>query len=247
LAAAIDDEALEVRFQPKVELATNRLIGAEALVRWFTTAEGEITPDEFIPLAEETGLVIPLGRSVLTRACRAAASWPDGRAVAVNLSPVQLERDDVVATVEHALAASGLDPHRLELEITENVLMHDVAHATAVLRRLRELGVKLALDDFGTGYSSLNMVWRLPLDTLKLDRAFVHALDVDPRTVDIVAGILAMARRLDLDTVAEGVETSRQREILRDLGCRLGQGFLFGPARAELDCAEPLSLPRARA
>ena len=232
LAQAIADDQLDVRFQPKVYLASGRLHGAEALARWFTGDGVEVPPGEFIPLAEDSGLVIPLGRAVLARACAGAAGWPDGGRVAVNLSPVQLVRDDVVAVVDHALATGGLAPDRLELEVTESVLLHDIDRVTATLERLRALGVSVALDDFGTGYSSFAMLWRLPLDTLKLDRAFVRALDVDARMVEVVGGMVEMAKRLGLTTVAEGVETSGQRERLCELGCELGQGFLFGAAAA---------------
>jgi EAL domain-containing protein (putative c-di-GMP-specific phosphodiesterase class I) len=228
LDRAIAEDVLDVRFQPKVTLATGRMAGAEALVRWFTPAGEEVPPDDFIPIAEESGLIVPLGRAVLARACHAAADWPNAGAVAVNLSPVQLERDDVVAMVEHALAHSGLPPHRLELEVTEQVLLEDVDRVASTLGRLRDLGVALALDDFGSGYLSFAMLRRLPLDTLKLDRSFARALDLDPRAADVVAGMVAMAHRLGLATVAEGVETAGQRDLLRRLGCDLGQGFFFG-------------------
>jgi predicted signal transduction protein with EAL and GGDEF domain len=232
LACAIDAEDLEVRYQPQVALATGALVGVEALVRWFPADGGEITPSEFIPLAEESGLVVPLGRCVLRRACAEAVASPAAGRLAVNLSPVQLARDDIVATVAETLAATGLPADRLELEVTENALHDDVERAVDRLDRLRRLGVTIALDDFGTGFSSLAILWRLPIDTLKLDRAFVRDLEFDPRSVEILTEVVAMARHLSLATVAEGIETPDQRALLTELGCDVGQGFLFGAAAA---------------
>ena len=222
----------ELAYQPIVVLETGAIHGFEALLRWTHPTRGPVGPAEFVPLAEEMGLIVDLGRWVLERACAEAATWPSapgGAApgISLNLSGRQLDDPGLVADVADALLASRLAPERLTLEITESVLMGDAAAAAATLRRLRHLGVRLAIDDFGTGYSSLSYLRSFPIDTLKIDRSFVAALGDGRRETAVVDSIVRLARTLQLDTVAEGIETPAQLAGVRGLGARLGQGFLF--------------------
>jgi diguanylate cyclase (GGDEF)-like protein len=228
LAKAVEREEIVVQYQPIVELATGRLVAAEALVRWEHPARGLVPPSEFVPLAEETGLIVPLGRHVLNAACAQAARWGDGLRMHVNLSVGELLHPDLPAVVREALATAGIGPDQLVLEITESQLLGDTEGAAERFRVLRELGVRIALDDFGTGYSSLSYLHSLPLDALKIAKTFVDALDSDGRESGFVAMILELARTLDLDVIAEGIETPAQLAALRELGARLGQGFLLG-------------------
>ena len=221
---------LRALYQPIVRLADGAMIAAEALVRWDHPERGLLEAAQFVPLAEETGIIVPIGAWVLEEACRQAASWSgDGTvpAVSVNLSARQLSRPELVDVVGEALAASGLDPDRLWLEITESVLMEDAGTAVDALGRLRALGVHLCVDDFGTGYSSLAYLRRFPVDALKVDRSFVAGLGEDPEDSAIVEAVVSMAHSLRLSVVAEGVETDEQLARLRDLGCELAQGFYF--------------------
>jgi EAL domain-containing protein (putative c-di-GMP-specific phosphodiesterase class I) len=188
-----------------------------------------VPPADFIPIAEETGLIVPIGAWVLRRACADAAAWPGEPKVAVNLSPVQSRRGaDLVAVVRDALRVSGLPPGRLELEITEGLLLHDTEAALLTLTELRALGCSIAMDDFGTGYSSLGYLWRFPFDKLKIDRSFVLGMGEDPKAAAIVSSVVALGRALGLTVTAEGVETAEQAASLRDAGCAQGQGFLLG-------------------
>ncbi|WP_114649326.1 EAL domain-containing protein [Pseudothauera hydrothermalis] len=233
LRRAIERNEFFLEYQPQVDCANGRIIGVEALLRWAHPHLGRIAPDKFIALAEETGLIVPIGRWVLRTACQQAMRWyAAGRAlqVAINVSGRQITHDDIVAAVRDALAASGLPPAWLELEITEGQMLHDVAQTTRVLEALRALGVTLAIDDFGTGYSSLSYLKRLPLNRLKIDRSFVSGLPDDRDDLSIVATILAMARNLGLEVVAEGVETAAQLHYLREHGCNAYQGWLCAPA-----------------
>jgi predicted signal transduction protein with EAL and GGDEF domain len=218
-------------YQPLVS-ADGETIGFEALVRWHHPATGTIPPGDFIPIADESGLIVPLGRQVLLEACGEAVQWPANGAdqplsVSVNLSPRQVAHPSLVETVAEALDQSGLEPHRLNLEITETVLLEDSDSALEALRDLKALGVGLVLDDFGTGYSSLGYVKRFPIDVLKIDRSFVDGLGHDAEDDAIVSAVLSMGRALGLDVVAEGVETREQARHLQSLGCTLAQGFLF--------------------
>ena len=216
-------------YQPLHCFADGGLGGFEALLRWPHAERGPVPPDAFIPIAEETGLIVPIGAWVLRRACLDAAGWPDGLKVAVNLSPVQFRRGvDLVALVRDALAVSGLPPERLELEITEGLLLHDTDAALRTLTELRALGCSIAMDDFGTGYSSLGYLWRFPFDKLKIDRSFVLGMGEDPKAAAIVSSVVALGRALGLTVTAEGVETAEQVASLRDAGCAQGQGFLLG-------------------
>jgi polar amino acid transport system substrate-binding protein len=238
LRRAVDRDELRVFFQPEVDLTTGTVVGCEALVRWQRPEHGLMMPGEFIPLAEETGVIDDIGAWVLREACRTAVSWPshDGEPtrVRVNLAPRQLARADLVSYVELVLTETGLVPDALCLEITETALVDETGHARDVLERLAMLGVRIAVDDFGTGWSSLGYLKRLPVDELKIDRSFVDGLGSDAEDTAIVTAVVSMAQALGLAVVAEGVETETQRDELVRLGCRLAQGFLFGRPEPEL-------------
>jgi len=234
LQRAIEAEALVLHYQPQRRLRDQRLVGFEALLRWPHPQRGLIAPVEFIPLAEQNGLIVPLGAWVIRAACAEAARWQGDYRVAVNLSPAQFRHGDLVHTVADALARTGLPAHRLELEITESLLQEDPEDVVALLRDLRGLGVSIAMDDFGTGWSSLAHLWRFPFGKLKIDRAFVTDLARDPKLSAIIATIVGLGRILDMTVVAEGVETEEQARILTAEGCEQGQGWLFGrPMPAE--------------
>ena len=232
LRRALQRHELRAHYQPIVDLATARVVGFEALVRWQHPTRGLVPPLSFIPLAEETGLIGPVGRWVLETACRQAAIWRDGRSgpdapfMSVNLSGRQFAQPDLVDEIAGILVESGLEPSALELEITESVVMDQSETGVRTLRRLRDLGVRLVLDDFGTGYSSLSYLKHLPLDTIKIDRSFVAGLGGDADR-SIVEAVLALAHGLRIGVVAEGIETEAQRARLVELGCTLGQGYLF--------------------
>jgi EAL domain-containing protein (putative c-di-GMP-specific phosphodiesterase class I) len=230
LRAALAGDELELAFQPIVTLDGTRLIAAEALLR-LSDHDHSISPAEFIPIAEETGLIVPIGAWVLAEACGRAARWQEiaGRRidVSVNLSPRQLTHPDLVDHVRTALADSGLPADALILEITENVLLGDAERPLEVLRDLRGLGIRLALDDFGTGYSSLAYLTRLPLDILKLDRAFIARLAPGTQEAAVTAAIAQMAAAIGLTVIAEGVETAEQAAVLEAIGVGLAQGYRF--------------------
>jgi predicted signal transduction protein with EAL and GGDEF domain len=219
---------LENAYQPKFDLRTGALVGAEALVRWQHPIRGQVPPANFVPLAEETGLILPLGEAVLRRACWDALRWPADVSLAVNVSAVQVERCDVGELVADCLRESGLEPRRLEIELTESIFLGDSSRAQALLAKLKQLGVRVALDDFGTGYSSLGALQSLPLDTLKIDRSFVMNLEgKDPKAAAIVRTVVQLANAIGARTVAEGIETETQRATLTALGCDVGQGYLL--------------------
>ena len=227
LRQAISGGKLEVYYQPCLSLQSNEITGCEALVRWRHPERGMVSPAEFIPIAEETGLVNQLGEWVLTTACREAATWPSDINLAVNVSPVQFKSGTLALKIMAALAASGLPASRLELEITEAVLIRDDDTALAILHQLRAIGVRIALDDFGTGFSSLSYLKRFPFDKIKIDRCFVSDIDAADGSSSIVQAVVNIATALNMTTVAEGVETEAQREVLRKLGCTQMQGYLF--------------------
>jgi diguanylate cyclase (GGDEF)-like protein len=243
---ALLDGAFEVYYQPCVSLHDNRIAGCEALVRWRHPERGMISPAEFIPVAEETGLINELGEWVLTTACREAVTWPGELKLAVNVSPVQFKSGTLALKIAAALAASRLPARRLELEITEAVLIRDDDAALAVLHQLRAIGVRIALDDFGTGYSSLSYLQRFPFDKIKIDRCFVNDITSKGGS-SIVQAVVNIAAARDMMTLAEGVETSQQRELLRALGCTEMQGFLFSPAIPASDIRRLLRSGRDRA
>ncbi|WP_457388720.1 putative bifunctional diguanylate cyclase/phosphodiesterase [Roseateles sp. P5_E1] len=233
LRLALDADQLEMHYQPQIELATGKLRGFEALMRWRHPVRGLVPPAVFIPLAEDSGLIITIGAWALLIACRDAARWPGELRVAVNVSALQFERSPIELHVLEALERTGLPADRLEIELTESALLKDSQHAIDLLTRLRALGVRTALDDFGTGFSSLAYLRRLPLDQLKIDRAFIADLDhpqAGATARAIVAAIHDLAQALGLHTVAEGIETAEQHQVLTELGCSLGQGFLFAQA-----------------
>jgi diguanylate cyclase (GGDEF)-like protein len=229
LREAIERNQLELHYQPIINLRSNAISGFEALARWRHPAKGMVPPALFIPVAEDSGLILPLGEWALTEACRQAALWPDDVVVAVNLSPVQFTAPDLVEIVARVLGESGLAPHRLELEITERIFMADSENTLSALRRLKALGVRIAMDDFGTGYSSLSYLRSFPFDKIKIDRTFVSDLGEAGERVVIVQAVVSIARALGMTTTAEGVETAGQHQFLAALGCDEVQGYLFSP------------------
>ena len=226
---ALLDGAFEVHYQPCVSLHDNRITGCEALLRWRHPERGMISPAEFIPVAEETGLINDLGEWVLATACKEAMTWPEAIKLAVNVSPVQFKSGTLALKIAAALASSRLPAGRLELEITEAVLIRDDDAALTVLHQLRSIGVRIALDDFGTGYSSLSYLQRFPFDKIKIDRCFVNDITSKGGS-SIVQAVVNIAAARNMMTLAEGVETSQQQELLRALDCTEMQGFLFSPA-----------------
>ncbi len=227
LRQALVNGGFEIHYQPLVDLHTNEVSGCEALLRWRHPERGMVSPAEFIPIAEDTGLINELGDWVLRMACNEAATWPAHVRVAVNVSPVQLKSDTLALRIAGALATSGLDPRRLEIEITEAVLIRDDEAALSILHLLRAIGVRIALDDFGTGYSSLSYLKRFPFDKIKIDRCFVADIAEASGAPVIVQAVVNIAAASNMTTVAEGVETTAQREMLRTLGCTEMQGYLF--------------------
>ena len=233
LRLALARGEFEVFYQPLVNLVTRCVTGTEALLRWNSAAHGMVSPADFIPVAEESGLIRPLGAWVLQQACAEAARWPEHLKVAVNLSPRQFNGGDLVQDVTSALHAAGLQPHRLELEITESVLLQDSATVLRTLHQLRSLGVRIALDDFGTGYSSLSYLQSFPFDKIKIDQCFVRDLTVGANSMHIVKAVVTLAHNLGMTTTAEGIETQEQLSRLHGAGCTEGQGYLFErPLRA---------------
>ena len=220
----------ELHYQPIVNLQSNEINGFEALIRWPHSERGMVSPGAFIPLAEEIGLIVPLGEWVLRTACATAARWPDHVKVCVNVSPVQFRTRGLVEVVVGALAASGLRPDRLELEITETTLLADTAATLAILHQLREVGVQIAMDDFGTGYSSLSYLQTFPFDRIKIDRSFIKGVAEQNGSLNIVRAVAALAKGIGMATTAEGVETREQLETVKSEGCTEMQGFLFSQA-----------------
>ncbi|WP_456724998.1 MULTISPECIES: putative bifunctional diguanylate cyclase/phosphodiesterase [unclassified Bradyrhizobium] len=243
LRDAIQNEGLRPYYQPLVDLTSGRITGFEALVRWPHPERGMISPGEFIPVAEETGLINPLGALMLRRACMDAAQWPDDVRVAVNLSPLQFRTGNLLALITDALRQSGLPARRLELEITETLLLEKSSQVLATLHALRALGVRMSMDDFGTGYSSLSYLRSFPFDKIKIDQSFVRDLGANPDAQAIVRSIVSLGVGLGVTITAEGVETEAELSCLRAEGCHEGQGFLFSRARPN---AEVISLLKAQ-
>ncbi|MBT1515083.1 EAL domain-containing protein [Bradyrhizobium sp. SRL28] len=246
LRAALQREEFEVYYQPIRDVAKDVVVAFEALVRWNHSLRGMISPVNFIPLAEETGLIVPLGDWVLRQACVDAAGWSRDVGVAVNLSPVQFRNPSLVSTVKEALKASGLPPHRLELEITESVLLQNSEATLAVLHELRAFGVRISLDDFGTGYSSLSYLRSFPFDKIKIDRSFVSELATRADSMAIVRAVTGLGKSLGIVTTAEGVETDAQFDLLRQEGCTQAQGYLFSKPRPAAEVEGMLTQPRQR-
>ena len=238
LRQALIDGGFEIHYQPLVNLHSGVVSGCEALLRWRHPERGMVSPAEFIPIAEDTGLINELGDWVLRTACNEAATWPAHVRIAVNVSPVQLKCDTLALRIAGALAASGLEPRRLELEITEAVLIRDDEAALSILHQLRAIGVRIALDDFGTGYSSLSYLKRFPFDKIKIDRCFVADIAETGGAPVIVQAVVNIASASNMTTVAEGVETAAQREMLRTLGCTEMQGYLFSKPKPAAEVRE---------
>ncbi|WP_429812249.1 bifunctional diguanylate cyclase/phosphodiesterase [Ensifer sp. B1-9] len=225
---AVDKKQLALHYQVQKSVMTGTVIGYEVLLRWHHPERGMVPPNEFIPLAEECGAILPIGEWVLREACREAAGWASNHKIAVNLSPVQLANGDIVSLVQDVLAETGLDPNRLELEITESTIIDDKERALLTLRQIKELGVTIAIDDFGTGYSSLETLRSFPFDKIKLDKSFMWEVEGSPQAKAIVRAILALGQSLSVPVLAEGVETQKQLDILQAEGCDEAQGYLLG-------------------
>jgi predicted signal transduction protein with EAL and GGDEF domain len=231
MRTAIVAGGFELHYQPIVDLRSNQITGCEALLRWRHPVRGMVSPADFIPVAEETGLIEEIGQWVLRTACAEAAAWPAHVHVAVNVSPIQFRSPTLSLKVAAALADTGLDARRLELEVTEAVLIDDDDAALVSLNQLRALGVRIALDDFGTGYSSLSYLQRFPFDKIKIDRSFVKELTRGTGSASIIKAVVSIAADRNMITTAEGVETEEQREAVQSLGCTQMQGYLFSAAR----------------
>ena len=227
LRKALQNEEFELYYQPLVTLQTKEISAFEALLRWNHPVRGMISPAEFIPIAEETGLIIPIGEWVLNTACKETAKWPDQIKVAVNLSPSQLNTRNLVKVVKNALSESGMAAHKLQLEITESVLMQNTFSTLATLHELRKLGVQIAMDDFGTGYSSLSYLRSFPFDKIKIDQSFIQDLSKGTEPLAIVHAVAGLAKCLNMISTAEGVETEQQLDALKAIGCTEMQGYLF--------------------
>jgi EAL domain-containing protein (putative c-di-GMP-specific phosphodiesterase class I) len=240
-----------LHYQPLVAVADQRIIGVEALLRWRDPIEGLMMPNRFIPLAEETGLIVPLGDWVLREACRRLQAWREAGvaidSIAVNLSPRQFQQVEILDQVRDVLTETGLPSHCLELEITESALMHPGAATLEKLAALKALGVRLAVDDFGTGYSSLSYLKRFPLDRLKIDRSFIADIPGNAADMEISGAIIGIAKNLHLEVLAEGVETAAQLEFLKQHGCDSAQGYLFARPLPEADLLRMLADRAAQA
>jgi diguanylate cyclase (GGDEF)-like protein len=244
LRRALERDELRLHYQPQYDLASGRVIGVEALIRWEHPEEGLISPGRFMPFAEETGLILPIGAWVLERACWQNREWqraalPPVR-MSVNISALQFRQPGFAETVRHALAVTGLEARYLELEVTESVIMHDAERVTAALSELKRMGLELAIDDFGTGYSSLSYLKRFPIDRLKIDKSFVRDIPSDGEDAAIISAIIGLTRNLGLRTIAEGVETNEQLEFLREQGCDEVQGYLLSRPLPPEACAQLL-------
>ncbi|MEQ1821221.1 MAG: EAL domain-containing protein [Fimbriimonadaceae bacterium] len=232
LRRAVESGEIYVNYQPLIDLETGQIIGCEALARWSHAERGFVSPGQFIPIAEETGLIVPIGYWILEEACKQARAWStefglSQFVMSVNLSGKQLQRPDAISMIDGILERTGLSPACLKIELTESVLMEDRTDLIQKMRDLKDLGIDLALDDFGTGYSSLSTLRSFPIDTLKIDRAFISRLGEEDEAMAIVEAIVGMARTMKMDVTGEGVETPAQAEIIRSLGCKTGQGYLF--------------------
>jgi EAL domain-containing protein (putative c-di-GMP-specific phosphodiesterase class I) len=238
LRAALEQKEFELNFQPLCDATSGELRGFEALLRLEDDAGTPIPPTTFIPIAEEVGLIGEMGEWVLYEACRIAKDWPKDKLVSVNLSPAQFQSHNMPQLVEDVLEKTGLLPHKLELEVTESLLIADSEKVISDLMALKALGVSIALDDFGTGYSSLTYLWRFPFDKLKIDKSFMADLSVaGSKSREILSTIVALGKVLDLKVTAEGVETKEQAEVLKELDCDLVQGYLYGRPMLAIDVA----------
>ena len=246
LRNALMNNEFELHYQPLVNLETNEITSFEALLRWKHPKRGTISPADFIPIAEETGLIVPLGDWVLRTACTETAKWPNDVKVAVNLSPAQIKSRDLIDVVTSALQDSGLPAKRLQLEITETVLMHNTFGTLATLHKLREIGVQIAMDDFGTGYSSLSYLRSFPFDKIKIDRSFIQDISSAAEPLAIVHAVAGLAKCLNMVSTAEGVETQQQMETLQNVGCTEMQGYFFSQAKPAAEIIEDFLKPGAK-
>jgi len=228
LRNAIAREELKLVYQPQKDIRSGKMIGFEALLRWKHATRGEVSPVEFIPIAEDTGIILQIGEWVLRTACREAATWTEPLTVAVNVSAVQIHNANFAHVVHEVLFETGLTPGRLELEITETALVRDLNRALATLRHIKMLGVRIAMDDFGTGYSSLSNLRAFPFDKIKIDRSFIKSVNVNDQAAAIVRSVLGLGRALNLPVLAEGVETVAEFEFLETELCNEVQGYLLG-------------------
>jgi diguanylate cyclase (GGDEF)-like protein len=240
---AMERGEISLMFQPQAALEDGRTIGVEALMRWVHPTLGAVSPERFIPVAEETGKIVELGRWILEAACREVASWPGDVRVSVNVSPIQFELVDVVEEVRDVLARTGLPSHRLDIEITEGIFMSSARTVTAALSRLQQMGVGIALDDFGTGYSSLGYLGRLPVDKIKIDQSFVKRLPGDQQAGVIIRAVMMLSEALDKTVIAEGIETADQAWMLKMMGCKVGQGYYFGRPKSAAEMRAALGQP----
>ena len=246
LRTALAQGGFELHYQPLVDLRSDEVTGCEALLRWRHPVRGMVSPADFVPVAEETGLIEEIGQWVLRTACAEAATWPAHVRIAVNVSPIQFKSETLPLKVAAALAETGLDPRRLELEITEAVLIADHDAALVALNQLRALGIHIALDDFGTGYSSLQYLQRFPFDKIKIDRSFVKEVTHNSSSASIIRAVVSIAADRNMITTAEGVETLQQRETVQNLGCTQMQGYLFSAAAAGKRNPRPAGIGRGR-
>jgi diguanylate cyclase (GGDEF)-like protein len=237
---AMERGEISLMFQPQASLEDGRIVGVEALMRWIHPELGAVSPDRFIPIAEETGKIVELGRWILEAACREVVTWPGELRLSVNISPIQFELIDVVAEVKEALTRSGLPAHRLDVEITEGIFVSNVRATIEALQKLRNLGVGIALDDFGTGYSSLGYLGRLPVDKIKVDQSFVKKLPGDQQAGVIIRAVMMLSEALNKVVIAEGIETADQAWMLKMMGCKIGQGYHFGRPRSAAEMRESL-------
>jgi EAL domain-containing protein (putative c-di-GMP-specific phosphodiesterase class I) len=240
LHQALPNDEFEVWYQPIVSLRDYSVTGFEALLRWHHPTRGLVSPVDFIPIAEEIGVIVPIGSWVLRTACADAARWPDAITVAVNLSPVQFKSETLVADVVQALTESNLPAERLEIEITETVMLRDTTATLETLRQLRELGVRIAMDDFGTGYSSLSYLRRFPFNKIKIDQCFIRDMSEGPESMAVLRAITALGANLGMVTTAEGVETLEQLYRLRAEGCTQVQGYFFSKPKPVQEVANML-------
>ncbi len=238
---AMERGEISLMFQPQASLEDGTVVGVEALMRWMHPDLGAVSPDRFIPIAEETGKIVELGRWILFEACREVATWPGELRVSVNISPIQFELIDVVAEVKEALARSGLPAHRLDVEITEGMFVSNARATIDALQKLRDLGVGIALDDFGTGYSSLGYLGRLPVDKIKIDQSFVKKLPGDQQAGVIIRAVMMLSEALNKVVIAEGIETADQAWMLKVMGCKVGQGYHYGRPRSALEMRQSLA------
>ena len=246
LNQAIKNEEFELHYQPIISLKTGIITGFEALVRWQSPSRGFVSPGAFIPVAEETGLIVPMGKWILQAACKQMQQWREqfssaaSMVMSVNLSSRQFAQANLVTQIQETLILTGLDGANLKLEITESMVMDDVENTIALLHELKKLKIKISMDDFGTGFSSFSYLHRFPIDTLKVDRSFVSNMDRGIKNQDIVNIIVILAHRLGMDVVAEGIETRVEQDILHQFSCECGQGYFFAKPLSQADASELL-------